>query len=663
MSTQDVQILLPRTCHLHGFRRAIDPIRLERLIARQAGPMDAIYMWTSPQQKEHAFVIFKDAQSALRAMSANLNASFQCEQILNNQNLRDRLHSIVRGNRRFFQDICRNPTDVPWSPRYQQELGDSESTSRTKRLSERGGRGTSTHSNDGSTEFIKPFALGGLASDMMQVHEQLDERRGRRARVISPPSQLSDTEDRQYSAHVRRSGALELGCTDLEKSMGPEAFQVASERTHTPHISSGRDDLQDKLDSLTSAASAHISMDKSSVTEPLLRDTPEEALPTSDRLPSGAPAMPRRDHTSQHYEVPLLSICTSTSQHKSKKTPTQPRAHPLLPKPQDMKPSPKPIIPSPSIPIKPDVSLDIEHAVVVPSVFSSSKSPEHLSPDPASILVDPGQEEDRIHWHDTLDLIRSAYIEDPVEAHRFACLHIIKNANEGMYDTAEAIGNQCIKSVLRFEESTGCWLSLKGIYLALADVKIRRARHASGPVQEAFMAAAARLIDLAESEDGQPTSLNLIRLSMLSPAKPPTAALIPPSFPESEPSLNEARDRGLSVLDPCQTGRKPFESDPLLAHIAFVESLYSNTTAQLGKEQSSKRKAEELLHEEKLKRRRIGKELGDVVDEKDRLEQALGAERVRRRKAEDDAWEVKKYHVYGVQETPVQDSRAPLVST
>lgn len=58
-----------------------------------------------------------------------------------------------------------------------------------------------------------------------------------------------------------------------------------------------------------------------------------------------------------------------------------------------------------------------------------------------------------------------------------------------------------------------CGLSVKSIYLALANVKIRRARLVNGPEQDNFMIAAARYIDLAENDDSPPASLKLIRLS------------------------------------------------------------------------------------------------------------------------------------------------------
>ncbi|KAG8843856.1 hypothetical protein FRB96_003706 [Tulasnella sp. 330] len=621
---------------------------------------DAIYMWNSPAMKEHAFVIFKEPEFALRAASGCLNASFQCEQIHNSQPLQDRLQSIMHEKRQIFQNICRDATNPPSPKNSRRDQCDPESP-QTKRSSERGGRAISTSGSEGMNDFIKPFELGGLASDSMQTHD-IDEWRGRtgtRRVMASPSATTAENWLRTEERYV--TDAPELG-HENQSTIVDSLPKVASGITTSPRLSRS-EDLQTKLNLLIAAAMANMDKDNSSkVTITPLRCALPAALPvpTPGHESCGMqPSSVCNDSGLLRPNFPSLSIGTSSAAcpqqkpQRTKKAPTQPRAHPLPLKPSSSTPSQSISVSSLSPPIQStNVSISSLASDAMPFSPTSFKLPERFIPERAL-----GSQPYRDEVPTTVDLIRGAYIEDPLEAHRYACVLIMKNANEGLYDLAEAIGTQCLDSVRKFEANTRCGLSVKNVYLALANVKIRRARRAMGPEQEGFMKAAARYIDLAENDFSPPISLNLIRLSMLA-AEKPTAPLSPPAPPESNSSLKEAPSLGSSLPASPRNGRKPFGSDTLQAHVAFVESLYSNTTAQLGKEQSSKRKAEELLHEEKAKRRCIEKEMDTILDEKMQLEQALKDERARRRKAEDDAWDSRKYPVYGTQTTP---SSAPLL--
>ncbi|KAG8899997.1 hypothetical protein FRC00_000294 [Tulasnella sp. 408] len=268
-----------------------------------------------------------------------------------------------------------------------------------------------------------------------------------------------------------------------------------------------------------------------------------------------------------------------------------------------------------------------------------SEEPRHIS--------GPSQEVER----HVVQVIREAYKEDALDAHRRACLLITEYGSKAMWDLADLVGRECVSCCNQRKASGLSVPPLRPVYLALATCKARQARTVRAADQHQLMLASSTYINCAEEAEEAPASLNFIRMNLLGslsvPAHPDQ--LIPPQdidsdgysiVPSSQNSSTSKPKPGDPI--PTQPRSRPFEMQALRMQVTSLRSSLSAINEDIRTERGSKRKAEEYLSQEKSKARRLERELKVAEEDKQRLENALRDERARRAQAEDEVWKLKR---------------------
>ncbi|KAG8934387.1 hypothetical protein FRC01_003344 [Tulasnella sp. 417] len=704
-----------RTVHVKGFQAPINPAALQaglrrfgymyvqrsissglRVLATYDQPhtfptpllSERIHLWTSASGKEHAFVVYKDADAVDAAVGSY--KAVTVEHIRKSPDLQARLKEMSES----------------WSKRFQNpsiDAGGSRASNFVKPATRQpSSRPPYSDSAPNPTCIRRPEAESDLIrrNGDQKSKGPLDARSSSRRAFPEGKHRLIARDEPEGSGHPRREKLHNLVDFDYDFSKYPTSRRRSRERSPKPLGGREKDRVphrsRNRGETSPSAHRVRVGDNPTSRPEP---PSQRSGRPRRGRSPTSANHSGhriRRSHVSPHQEIATSPkrISEKPSKVAGEKTsgcpqPTamtraigddqacdipiasfqpvikmEPENEPVAlgcPQPTapdaiqgcDQLPSSCSLEQSPSRQTRPRTtktprkspsvhlnSIETPVATQITTLLgfpSSLQSLSTSSPVQRALQLDEpphvsglSREAER----HVVRVIREAYKEDALEAHRKACLLITEYGNKAMWDLADLVGH-CSQ-----RKASGLSVPpMRPIYLALATCKARQARTAEAADQRNLMLASSAYINSAEDSEEAPVSLNFIRLNRPTPSQDidsDGASTIP-----SSQHLGTSKPKPVEPI-PTQPRSRPFEMQALRMQVTSLRSSLSAVNEDIRTERVSKRKAEEYLSQEKCKARRMEGELKLAEEDKQRLKRALQDERARRTKAEDEVWKLKK---------------------
>ncbi|KAG8956310.1 hypothetical protein FRC04_004390 [Tulasnella sp. 424] len=696
--------LIRRAVHIKGFQAPINPAALQAGMSR-FGRIERIHLWTSASGKEHAFVVYRDTEAAEAAVGCY--KAVTVEHMRNNPELQTRLRDMsdswskrlqVSGNSAreshiplkgfahqkdheaaSFSSSLRHPvrTSRPEGDFYSQhKAGDQHSRAPLEaRSSSRGAfneRGRLPYTGP------EPEDSGHRRRNNSRNHEELDydllkdSGAGHHNRERSPKRSKRREREKESNGHRGRSreGALpsmhgahtgdrsthrnESSSRRSERSRrrrSPTPINYPSHHHRRSHVPPYPTKTTDKDENTPVHKGGKTGLPSIPI-EPATDDGPPRGLP----LASSQAFIKMEDDGPVGLDPPSLKTPDTTPFHDQpvdsrtlEQNPSGNAQPGAIERPDTTRHSTPTNIHKPA----PLVSMQL-HGLssspfpVLPAITPLPTQEASLKGDYQSVAGLSREVEQHV-----AQVIRQAYQEDVLDAHRKTCLLIIEYGNKGMWDLADLVGRECISYSSQRRTSGLSVLPMRAIYLALAACKARQARTAKTAEKRDLMLASAAYINSAEDAEEEPASLNFIRLNLLGTLSISTSSdqlILPQDIDNDASSIylsSQVSSIGRSTTFPgdcvpTQPRSRPFEMQALRMQVASLRSSLSSINDDLRTERASKRKAEEYLSQEKCKARRIEGELQQAVEDKQQLESALQDERDRRTKAEDEVWQLKK---------------------
>ncbi|KAG9050695.1 hypothetical protein FS837_003033 [Tulasnella sp. UAMH 9824] len=697
--------LTERTVHVKGFQAPINPTALQAGL-RRFGWIERIHLWTSASGKEHAFVVYRDADAVDAAVGSY--KAVTVEHIRRSPDLQARLKDMSESWSKRLQDSsfdaggCRiqNSAKGGINQRSGRPAPYSDPTLHPARIKEPGAQNDRIRRDDDRESRVSPVPRSNSRRAFPESKRRLPPRDEPKDSGRSKPEKPHDFVDFDYdfskypNPRRRSRERSPRGFDRREKervSHRSRAREEASSSTHkkrkgdgSPHrheSPSRRSERPRRGRSPTPAnhsghhrRKSHVSAQQATATS--MKETNEKPSKvargksnSSPRLipmtPASSDAQPRSLPAASFH--PVIKMEEEDEPvvlgHRPSKALDQTRGHDQLPgscpSKQSRNSQTRPGASNTRPQSPPTHTHNVEppsptQAPALSSLPSLLQTPAMSSPVRRALLSEEPRHifglSQEVERH-VVQVIQEAYKEDALDAHRKACLLITEYGSKAMWDLADLVGRECVSYCSQRKASGLSVPPLRPVYLALATCKARQARTVRAADQHQLMLASSTYINCAEEAEEPPASLNFIRMNLLGSLSVPAPPdqLIPPQDVDSDgysivPSSQNSSTSKPKPVDPIPTQprSRPFEMQALRMQVTSLRSSLSAISEDIRTERGSKRKAEEYLSQEKSKARCLERELQVAEEDKQRLENALRDERARRAEAEDEVWKLKR---------------------